>query len=49
MRLEQRGWIVEISRYKSKRGGQQMPRILSATNPETRVRMVIDRWLFFDR
>ena len=48
MRLEQRGWIVEISRYKEG-GGQQMPRILSATNPETRVRMVIDRWLFFDR
>jgi len=47
-RLEQRGWIVEISRYKEG-GGQQMPRILSATNPETRVRMVIDRWLFFER
>ena len=48
LRLEQRGWIVEISRYKEG-GGQQMPRILSATNPETRVRMVIDRWLFFER
>jgi outer membrane lipoprotein LolB len=47
-RLEQSGWIVEISRY-SEGGGQQMPRILSATNPDTRVRMVIDRWLFFDR
>ena len=47
-RLEQSGWIVQISRY-SEGGGQQMPRILSATNPETRVRMVIDRWLFFDR
>jgi len=46
--LEQRGWVVEISRYRDG-GGQQMPRILSATNPETRVRMVIDRWLFFDR
>jgi len=46
--LEQRGWVVEISRYREG-GGQQMPRILSATNPETRVRMVIDRWLFFDR
>ena len=46
--LEQRGWIVEISRYQEG-GGQQMPRILSATNPDTRVRMVIDRWLFFDR
>ena len=46
--LEQGGWIVEISRYREG-GGQQMPRTLSATNPDTRVRMVIDRWLFFDR
>lgn len=48
MRLEQSDWVVEISRYRDG-GGQQMPRILSATNPDTRVRMVIDRWLFFDR
>ena len=48
VRLEQRDWVVEISRYREG-GGQQMPRILSATNPDTRVRMVIDRWLFFDR
>ena len=48
VRLEQRDWIVEISRYRDG-GGQQMPRILSATNPDTRVRMVIDRWLFFGR
>lgn len=48
LRLEQRDWIVEISRYREG-GGQQMPRILSATNPDSRVRMVIDRWLFFDR
>ncbi len=47
-RLEQGGWIVEIASYQEG-GGQQMPRILSATNPETRVRMVIDRWLFFER
>ena len=47
-RLEQSGWLVEISRYREG-GGQQMPRTLSATNPDTRVRMVIDRWLFFDR
>ncbi|MDH5617054.1 MAG: lipoprotein insertase outer membrane protein LolB [Gammaproteobacteria bacterium] len=47
-RLEQGGWIVEIARYQEG-GGQQMPRILSATNPDTRVRMVIDRWLFFER
>lgn len=48
VRLEQSDWVVEISRYREG-GGQQMPRILSATNPDTRVRMVIDRWLFFDR
>ncbi len=47
-RLEQSNWIVEYSGYREG-GGQQMPRILSATNPDTRVRMVIDRWLFFDR
>ena len=48
VRLEQSSWIVEISHYRQG-GGQQMPRILSATNPDTRVRMVIDKWLFFDR
>jgi outer membrane lipoprotein LolB len=47
-RLEQGGWIVEISRY-AEGGGQQMPRILTATNPDSRVRMVIDRWIFPDR
>lgn len=46
-RLEQSDWTVEIARY-AEGGGQQMPRILTATNPETRVRMVIDRWLFFE-
>ena len=48
VRLHQRDWVVEISRYREG-GGQQMPRILSATNADTRVRMVIDQWLFFDR
>ncbi len=47
-RLEQSGWSLEISRY-SEGGGQPMPRILTATNPDTRVRMVIDRWAFFGR
>ena len=47
-RLEQSEWVVQISRYRDG-GGQQMPRILSATNPDTRVRMVIDRWLFLER
>jgi outer membrane lipoprotein LolB len=48
VRLYQSDWTVEISRYREG-GGQLMPRILSATNAETRVRMVIDRWLFFER
>ena len=47
-RLEQGGWKVDISRY-SEGGGQLMPRILSASNSDTRVRVVIDRWFFFDR
>jgi len=47
-RLQQSSWSVDISRYREG-GGQQMPRILTATNPDTRVRMVIDRWAFFDR
>ena len=46
-RLEQNGWTVQISRYQEG-GGQSMPRILTATNRDTRVRMVIDRWLFFE-
>ena len=46
--LEQSGWTVRISRY-GEGGGQPMPRSLPATNADTRVRMVIDRWLFFDR
>lgn len=48
VRLYQSDWTVEISRYREG-GGQLMPRILTATNAETRVRMVIDRWLFFER
>jgi outer membrane lipoprotein LolB len=47
-RLEQGGWTVAISRY-AEGGGQQMPRILTATTADTRVRMVIDRWIFLDR
>jgi outer membrane lipoprotein LolB len=46
-RLEQGDWSVSISRY-AEGGGQPMPRILTATNPDTRVRMVIDRWSFFE-
>lgn len=47
-RLRQSNWNVEISRYRAA-AGQDMPRTLTATNPDTRVRMVIDRWLFFER
>jgi len=47
-RLSQGDWIVEISRY-AEGGGQSMPRIMTATNPDTRVRMVIDQWIFLDR
>lgn len=47
-RLEQHGWVVTVSRYRDS-AGQPMPRTLTATNSQTRVRMVIDRWLFFER
>ena len=46
-RLEQGDWTVVISRYREA-GGEEMPRILTATSSDTRVRMVIDRWSFFD-
>jgi outer membrane lipoprotein LolB len=48
VKLEQSHWNVQISRYREN-AGQQMPRTLTATNPDTRVRMVIDKWMFFDR
>lgn len=47
-RLEQGGWSVDITGYQQG-GGQSMPRILSASNSATRVRVVIDRWFFFER
>lgn len=48
VRLSQNAWTVEFPRYREG-GGQPMPRILTATNPDTRVRMVIDQWVFFGR
>ncbi len=45
--LEQSNWAVTISRYRES-AGQQMPRTLTATNPDTRVRMVIDKWTFYN-
>jgi outer membrane lipoprotein LolB len=46
--LEQSNWKLSISRYKES-AGQQMPRILTATNPDTRIRMVIDKWMFYNK
>jgi len=44
--LTQRDWDVSISRYREG-GGQLMPSRVTASNADTRVRMVIDKWLFF--
>jgi outer membrane lipoprotein LolB len=43
--LTQRGWDVEVSRYREA-GGQQMPSRLAAKSAATSVRLVIDRWTF---
>jgi len=48
LRLEQSGWVVEISEYREG-GGTDMPRKLTASNANTRVRLVIGRWLFGER
>ncbi len=45
-RLEQRGWSVDISRYRDG-GGQPMPNRLTVTSADTKVRLVIDSWYFF--
>ena len=45
--LEQGGWTLKISSYRIN-SGQSMPNRLSATNSSTRVRIVIDKWKFFD-
>ena len=46
-RLEQGDWVLSISSYKVN-GGQSMPNRLSVSKFETRVRIVIDKWKFFD-
>ena len=46
VRLMQRGWTVDIGRYREAGGGQPMPSRLTANNAETSVRLVIDRWVF---
>ena len=45
--LRQRDWSVNVSRY-GEGGGQSMPSRLTAENSDTRVRLVIDHWIFFD-
>lgn len=45
-RIEQRDWVVEIGQYREG-GGQQMPRRMTATRGDSRVRLVIDSWTFF--
>lgn len=45
LRLEQRDWVVSIDEYREG-GGQPMPRRITASNPDTRVRLVIDHWRF---
>lgn len=47
VKLVQRDWTVTISKYRLA-GGQPMPNRLSASNTDTRVRIVIDKWSFFD-
>ena len=45
-RLQQGGWIVDITDYREG-GGQQMPRRITAVNDDAKVRLIIDRWLFY--
>jgi outer membrane lipoprotein LolB len=45
--LGQRDWSVSFSRY-AEGGGQMMPKVLTAENADTRVRLVIDYWIFFE-
>ncbi len=44
-RLEQGTWDVRIDEYREG-GGQLMPRRMTATQRDTRVRIVIDNWIF---
>lgn len=46
--LSQRGWTVTVGRYREAGGGQRMPARLTAADPHTRVRLVIDRWTFHE-
>jgi outer membrane lipoprotein LolB len=44
-RIAQDGWNVIIGQYRDG-GGQSMPRRIVLENVDTRVRLVIDRWIF---
>ena len=44
--LSQGSWQVNIEQYRDS-AGQPMPRRITATNESTRVRLVIDRWVFY--
>lgn len=46
--LRQRGWRVVVDRYRDYRDAA-LPRRITASNGTTRVRVVIDQWLFFDQ
>jgi outer membrane lipoprotein LolB len=46
-RLEQGGWTVSIAEYRAGGGGQLMPRRMTAINHDTKVRLVIDHWIFY--
>lgn len=45
-RLEQGNWVIDVTDYRES-GGQLMPRRMAASNPDTKVRLVIDRWKFY--
>ncbi len=45
--LEQGDWVVMITHYREA-AGQPMPFRLTATSADTRVRIVIDGWSFYD-
>jgi outer membrane lipoprotein LolB len=47
--LRQRGWTVTIGRYRDAGGGQQMPALLTASDRQTRVRLVVDRWIIHEQ
>jgi outer membrane lipoprotein LolB len=46
--ITQGGWNVSITRY-GDGGGQIMPTRLTAIGEETRIKLVIHNWLFFDQ